>query len=346
MSTIQDISILKESGTQGKKLGKKTPMQDLDNKVKEYISRADDIMSKDMNDLYKGLALGRLFKYICSENGGYANDVHDSIMTKEERYIAFMKRWHLYADAEDWKEGEILVCFLKAVENAIKRKGGGLSIDGRYYKMSGWEWHPDSGIEVAQVVLWALLDAIYRFIDYLRVQIEIETGKDMGMDIAPKKTLCITPYHLMGAQKRENQVEKTVPVAPPSVKVEIPKETLTSKYDAKRLLAVYKNLTEKGYLYCTEEAWLYVWGVRVHPTNRTEIKAPAKIPRWSAMQGKKTAIGDMIKALMATDCGKHWKKTAKLFVFSDGSQPVEKYLKSYGLKGPAKTEFLKLVSVH
>jgi hypothetical protein len=123
-------------------------------------------------------------------------------------------------------------------------------------------------------------------------------------------------------------------------------ETLTSKYNGQKLLIVYKNLTDKEYLFCTEDAWLYVWGVKVHPTKKTEIKAPTELPRWSAMQGKKTAIGDMIRTLMATDCGKPWKKTAKLFLFSDGSQPVESNLKSYGLQGPSKTEFLKLVIVH
>lgn len=123
-------------------------------------------------------------------------------------------------------------------------------------------------------------------------------------------------------------------------------ETLTSKYNGQKLLKVYKNLTDKEYLFCTEDAWLYVWGVKVHPTKKTEIKAPTELPRWSAMQGKKTAIGDMIRTLMATDCGKPWKKTAKLFLFSDGSQPVESNLKSCGLQGPSKTEFLKLVIVH
>ncbi len=123
-------------------------------------------------------------------------------------------------------------------------------------------------------------------------------------------------------------------------------ETLTSKYNGQKILKVYKNLTDKEYLFCTEDAWLYVWGVKVHPTKKTEIKAPTELPRWSAMQGKKTAIGDMIRTLMATDCGKPWKKTAKLFLFSDGSQPVESNLKSCGLQGPSKTEFLKLVIVH
>lgn len=123
-------------------------------------------------------------------------------------------------------------------------------------------------------------------------------------------------------------------------------ETLTSKYNGQKLLKVYKNLTDKEYLFCTEDAWLYVWGVKVHPTKKTEIKAPTELPRWSAMQGKKTAIGDMIRTLMATDCGKPWKKTAKIFLFSDGSQPVESNLKSCGLQGPSKTEFLKLVIVH
>lgn len=328
---MQDISIQQEDNSQGKRLGKKTPMQNLNHKVKEYISRAEDIVRKNMGDVKESIALTRLFKYICLENGGYADDVHDSIMNKEDRYVNFMKHWHLYIDDEEWKEGEVLPCFLKAAESAIKKKGGGIGIGGRFYEVSGWEWHPDSGIDAASVVLWALLDAIYRYVNYLCVQITIETGKDMGLSIAKKK---------------EDDGRRTVPVASQSVKTEIQEETLTSKYDAKKLLTVYEKLTDKEYLYCTEDAWLYVWGVKIHPTKKTEIKEPAELPRWSAKRGKKTAIGDMIKTLVSTDCGKPWKKTARLFFFSDGSQPVEKYLKSYGLEGPSKTEFLKLVSVH
>ena len=292
---MQDISIQQEDNSQGKRLGKKTPLQNLNKKVKEYISRADDIVEKRLDDVKEGVALFRLYRYICLENGGYADDVHDSIMKKEARYINFMKHWHLYIDDEEWKEGEVLPCFLKAAESAIKKKGGGIGIGGRFYEVSGWEWHPDSGIDAASVMLWALLDAIYRYVNYLYVQIEIETGRDMGLNIA---------------KKREDNGGRTAPVVPQSVKTELQEETLASKYDAKKLLIVYKNLTDKEYLFCTEDAWLYVWGVKVNPTNKTEIKAPAKLPRWSAMRGKKTAIGDMIRTLMATDCGKPWKKTA------------------------------------
>lgn len=144
-----------------------------------------------------------------------------------------------------------------------------------------------------------------------------------------------------GLKKQKEKGERTDDKNPPVIS-----ETLTSKYNGQKLLKVYKNLTDKEYLFCTEDAWLYVWGVKVHPTKKNEIKAPTELPRWSAMQGKKTAIGDMIRTLMATDCGKPWKKTAKLFLFSDGSQPVESNLKSCSLQGPSKTEFLKLVIVH
>lgn len=179
MNPIQDISTIQDNTTHEERLGKKTPMQNLDNKVKEYLSRADDIVNKNMDDVKKGAALTRLYRYICLENGGYADDVHDSIMKKEDRYVDFLKRWHLYTDDEEWKESEVLACFLKAAESAIKRKGGGLSIDGRYYKFSGWEWHPDSGIDAASVVLWTLLDAIYQYINYLKVQVILTTGKEL-----------------------------------------------------------------------------------------------------------------------------------------------------------------------
>ena len=45
-------------------------------------------------------------------------------------------------------------------------------------------------------------------------------------------------------------------------------------------------------------------------------------------------------------CGEILKKTAKWFVFSDGTIPDPDILKSYELKGKSKKEFLQLVTVH
>ena len=121
--------------------------------------------------------------------------------------------------------------------------------------------------------------------------------------------------------------------------------TFTSKYDGKKLLTVYNRLKD-DYVTCTEETWLYLWGVFVHPVKRVTIDKPEKPAVWSAKRGKKSALMEMVRALVANDCGEILKKTAKWFVFSDGTMPDPEFLKSYELNGKSKTEFLQLVTVH
>ena len=121
--------------------------------------------------------------------------------------------------------------------------------------------------------------------------------------------------------------------------------TFTSKYDGKKLLTVYHRLKD-DYVTCTEETWLYLWGVFVHPVKKVTIDRPEKPAVWSAMRGKKSALMEMVRALVANDCGEILKKTAKWFVFSDGTIPDPEFLKSYELNGKSKTEFLQLVTVH
>lgn len=120
--------------------------------------------------------------------------------------------------------------------------------------------------------------------------------------------------------------------------------TLESRFDGFQLIAIYKKLSNV-YVTCTEEAWLYVWGVRKHPRTGKEIKEPKRPPIWNSENGKKVALAEMIRVLKSVNCGKYWQKTAILFTYSDGSQVNASALKKYHLSGPSKREFLELLSV-
>ncbi len=130
----------------------------------------------------------------------------------------------------------------------------------------------------------------------------------------------------------------------PSRQIEQSILPFTSRYDGKKLLTAYNRLKD-NYVTCTEETWLYLWGVHVHPVKRTTIDRPKEPAEWSAMRGKKSALMEMVRALVANDCGEILKKTANWFVFSDGTVPDPELLKSYGLKGESKKKFLQLVIV-
>ena len=139
--------------------------------------------------------------------------------------------------------------------------------------------------------------------------------------------------------------------APPTGQKQQPQvgaaETFVSRYDGKQLVIVFNRLTEKGYLTCSENTWLYLWGVFVHPVKRKTIERPAEKAEWSAARGKKQALMEMIRTVMANDCSEILKKTAQWFVFSDKTIPDPKIIKSYKIKGEkSRKEFLQLVTVH
>lgn len=131
----------------------------------------------------------------------------------------------------------------------------------------------------------------------------------------------------------------------PSLLIEQPILPFTSRYDGKKLLTVYNRLKD-DYVTCSEDTWLYLWGVFVHPVKKKTIDRPEKPAEWSAMRGKKSALMEMVRVLAAKDCGEILKKTANWFVFSDGTIPDPRLLKTYKLKGKSKTEFQQLVTVH
>ncbi len=258
MRPLEEVTVKKEDNAQESRLGKKTSMQNLYKKVKEYIKRAKDIVGEKIDSEKMGAALTRLYRYISLENGGYADDVHNSIMNKEKLYIDFLNQWHLYADDEEWSEGEILVSFLKAAESAIGTRGGAFGFSGEFFEVPGWEWHPATGIDAASVVLWALLDAIYRYLEYLRVQVEIETGKDMGCHIAKKKALIMTPYYNIG----KDGVEVFIPEVARYKRTEKQEETwskrvMERKYhlciDKRRAKQLYKALCAEDIGWLAEE---------------------------------------------------------------------------------------------
>ena len=124
-------------------------------------------------------------------------------------------------------------------------------------------------------------------------------------------------------------------------KLLVDKMTLESRFDALKLIAIYKNLYDV-YVSCTEDAWLYVWGVKEHPITKKKIKRPKHFPVWNAEQGKKVALAELIKVLKSGSCGKYWQKTAALFTYSDGSQVIASALKKHRLSGSSKNEFLEL----
>ena len=131
----------------------------------------------------------------------------------------------------------------------------------------------------------------------------------------------------------------------PSLLIEQPILPFTSRYDGKKLLTVYNRLKD-DYVTCSEDTWLYLWGVFVHPVKKKTIDRPEKPAEWSAMRGKKSALMEMVRVLAAKDCGEILKKTANWFVFSDGTIPDPRLLKTNKLKGKSKTEFQQLVTVH
>jgi len=126
---------------------------------------------------------------------------------------------------------------------------------------------------------------------------------------------------------------------------EQPLMTFTSRYDGMKLITVYNRLKD-DYLDCSEEDWLYIWGVFIHPVRRTPVGRPASPAVWSAMRGKKAALMEMIRMVMAQDCGEILKKTSQWFVYSDGSLPKPENLKSSRLQGKTKETFRRLVTVY
>ena len=144
----------------------------------------------------------------------------------------------------------------------------------------------------------------------------------------------------VGDESREKEDTEGFPY-----QIEQPISPFSSQYDGKKLLTVYNRLKDE-YVTCTEDTWLYLWGEFVHPLKKVVVERPEKPAVWSAMRGKKSALMEMVRVLVAKDCGEILKKTAKWFVFSDGTIPDPDILKSYELKGKSKKEFLQLVTVH
>lgn len=154
----------------------------------------------------------------------------------------------------------------------------------------------------------------------------------MNADVASQSTCSSSDNEIENMENPPSQIEQSI----------LP---FTSRYDGKKLLTVYNRLKGK-YVTCSEDTWLYLWGVYVHPVKKKTIDRPEKPAEWSAMRGKKSALMEMVRTLVATDCGEILKKTANWFVFSDGTIPDPRLLKTNKLKGKSKTDFLQLVTVH
>jgi len=201
-------------------------------------------------------------------------------------------------------------------------------------------WVKERHIDPFDIYLCRLTDAMQdewrNLADYAYLDERInktQLGRLKGMELFPYEGMV------------EVTMEEILLERPPATPVAT--ETFTSRYDGKQLIIVYNRLTEKGYLTCSENTWLYLWGVFVHPKTRKSIDRPKEVAEWSAARGKKQALMEMIRTVMALDCSEILKKTAQWFVFSDKTTPDPKIIKSYKIKGEkSRNEFLQLVTVH
>ncbi len=160
---------------------KLTAPPDLEKKIKEYLKRADGIEKKALDEEKKYFALGQLLNYIDNENGSYVDEVEGSLERAEDRiFQSFLERWNLDADIEDWGAGEAVQCFLKAANKAINTKDSVVRFGGLADITQGFRWHPIEELYAAQPMLYALMKAIHKDMDYLRIQVNILTGKEIS----------------------------------------------------------------------------------------------------------------------------------------------------------------------
>ncbi len=163
----------------GATLRKKTALPNLEKKIKEYLKRADDIEKKTLDEETKLFAWEQLLNYINNENGAYADEVEESLERAEETiFPEFLERWKLDADNEEWEVGEAVRCFLNAAKEAMNTR---TSVDGFASSLNitwGFEWHPIVELYSAQPMLYALIKAIRKDMDYLQVQANFTKKKD------------------------------------------------------------------------------------------------------------------------------------------------------------------------
>lgn len=266
---------------------KLTALPDLEKKIKEYLKRADGIEKKALDEEKKWFALSQLKNYIDNENGSYVDEVEESLERAEDRiFQSFLERWNLDADIEDWGAGEAVQCFLKAANKAINTKDSVVRFGGLADITPGFRWHPIEELYAAQPMLYALMKAISKDMDYLRVQVNILTGKEIS-DQEPQ----LLPHFNLKAS-----------------------ETL--------LLAIldglknaewkYNRVKQKGLIVdnVTEDEWIYVFN---GPTRGRKV-ATRKIT-WKA----KYACASFVKQFL--DSG--YETAEKVFNLKDGNLIIE-----------------------
>ena len=158
-----------------------TQLPELEKKIREYMKRADGIERKTLDEERKLFALGQLLKYIDNENGAYVDDVEVSMKEGEDEiFLNFMRRWKLDAEKEDWEVGEAVRSFLEAAHKAINTKMSEPRLGGNNDFTDDFEWHPITELYSAQPMLYGLVKAIKEDIEYLRVQVNILSGRDIS----------------------------------------------------------------------------------------------------------------------------------------------------------------------
>lgn len=266
---------------------KLTALPDLEKKIKEYLKRADGIEKKTLDEEKKWFALSQLKNYIDNENGSYIDEVEESLERAEDRiFQSFLERWNLDADIEDWGAGEAVQCFLKAANKAINTKESVVRFGGLADITPGFRWHPIEELYAAQPMLYALMKAISKDMDYLRVQVNILTGKEIS-DQEPQ----LLPHFNLKAS-----------------------ETL--------LLAIldglknaewkYNRVKQKGLIVdnVTEDEWIYVFN---GPTRGRKV-ATRKIT-WKA----KYACASFVKQFLDSS----YETAEKVFNLKDGNLIIE-----------------------
>ncbi len=215
MSPFLDISVLDEEAR------RKTPIDKLDEKVLDYLHLAENIVKKEIDDEKRYGQLCRLYEYIDGENGAYADDVEINIAEGNKGIIEIIERWRLLKrHHNDWQPGIVLECFLVKAKDAI----GGMSVDsGNGHTIEvivGWSWY-NNGTYAAPTLIYALLDAIYCDLEYLRKQIHIINGKE-----PPALKTRITEQKKENMNVTEEELRADVPKWIPSPNMKVPPEQL------------------------------------------------------------------------------------------------------------------------
>ena len=218
MCPILDLSVLNKPEAR-----KKTPVEKLDEKFLDYLHLAENILKKEISDENRYDALCRLYEYIDCENGAYADDVDIGIANWDNGPIGIIERWKLLKQYnDDWQQGEVLKSFIATANKSINTGMNVTHFGGKTSIIWGWSWY-DNGTYAAPTLIYALLDAIYCDLEYLRKQIKIIYGKE-----PPSLKTRKTKQEQQNMNKTEEYTSAKVPKWIQCPKMKVPPELLDS----------------------------------------------------------------------------------------------------------------------